>query len=613
MCGIVGAIGSREDLYKNVSAGLRCLEYRGYDSYGFASVINDQWLVKKGVGAISQSIADADLVGFKNAKCMIAHTRWATHGGVTVENAHPHFSSDQSVAIVHNGVITNFHDLKRKACSSGVKFHSDTDTEVCANELARLFESNGDIVSVIAEAFSVLDGEFAVVGMLKSHEDKLFGFKRKSPLIVGLVNDYVVLVSDENALGKFGSEVEVCYLEDNEFVVCSLNECSFYSVKGNQVERISKVFIKKNISIADDGLEGYPHYMLKEINESPRAVESVRDSIKKVLPAIAQDIKDKQLSLVGSGSSFYAAQIGQYFFSKLCGLYVATHTSDEMLNLKKFSSNDCLICLSQSGETFDVLEVVREAQKCKATVVAINNVLGSTCQRIADYSVFQDSGKEVCVLSTKSVISQVVSLFILASKIAEDRGLLSAEDVGSLKSELSILPMALSDLIKRLSDDISKVSYLNCNIEHWFFIGRGVYYPIAMESALKFKEVSYLHAEGMAAGFLKHGTISLIDEGFYTVAFLPSKVFEKDLFDNTVDNIHEIKARGGKVIGIGNARHADFIDDFFISYIELPDIGQYLNACLQLCAGQLLAYYCAIALGRNVDRPRALAKSVTVR
>jgi glucosamine--fructose-6-phosphate aminotransferase (isomerizing) len=612
MCGIVGAIG-KKNLYKDVVNGLTRLEYRGYDSFGFAGIVKGEWIVDKAVGAISEVVNMDMLKGFEDATCMIAHTRWATHGGVTVQNAHPHLSFDRSVGIVHNGVITNFHDLRRQQRATGVSYLSETDTEVGANAIAQLTDGGRNIVAAAGQLFHTLEGEFAIVGMSQSLGDCLFGLKRKSPLMVGVIGEVIVLASDESALGEFGSSAEVCYLEDEEFVVCTRESIKFYSVRGTDVVAIEKQFVVKDVLVERNDLGGYPHYMLKEVNEAPEAVNLIRQSIEPHLRDVVAAVSDKQLSLVGSGSAFYASQIGQYFFSAISNRYVATHASDEILNLKKFTAEDSLICLSQSGETFDTLEVVRSAKKAGTTVVAINNVQESTCQRMADFPLFQNSGKEVCVLSTKSIISQVAGLFFLATALGEALDVISPEEATVLRSEGEILPMALHDVIDRLSDDIRKVSYATCTIEHWFFIGRGIYYPVAMESALKFKEVSYRHAEGMAAGFFKHGTISLIDKDFYTVAFLPSKARERKLFESTVDNIHEIKARGGQVIGIGNTPHDAFEDNFFLRYIELPDIGSHLNSCLHLCAGQLLAYYCAVALGRNVDRPRALAKSVTVR
>jgi len=612
MCGIVGAIGGK-NLYRNVINALIRLEYRGYDSFGFASNIKGEWLVEKSVGAISEVINVDLLKGFEDANCMIAHTRWATHGGVTAQNAHPHLSFDQSVAIVHNGVITNFHDLKRQQKAAGISYLSETDTEVGANAIAQITRGGTELVEAAGRLFHTLDGEFAIVGISQALDDCLFGLKRKSPLMVGIIGEVIVLASDESALGEFGSSAEVCYLDDEEFVICSKGSIKFYSVKGGDVFPIEKQFSVKELQVERNDLAGYPHYMLKEVNEAPEAVNAIRRSIEPTLSNLVSSISGKDLSLVGSGSAFYASQIGQYFFSAISKCYVATHASDEILNLKQFSTKDCLICLSQSGETFDTLEVVRAAKKADAMIVAINNVRESTCQRVADFPLFQNAGKEVCVLSTKSIISQIAGLFFLATSLAESRNVISPEDATLLRSEGEILPLALTDVINRLSDDIRKISFATCNIEHWFFIGRGIYYPVAMESALKFKEVSYRHAEGMAAGFFKHGTISLIDKDFYTVAFLPSKVREQKLFESTVDNIHEIKARGGQVIGIGNTPHDIFEENFFLNYIELPDIGSHLNSCLHLCAGQLLAYYCAVALGRNVDRPRALAKSVTVR
>ena len=354
--------------------------------------------------------------------------------------------------------------------------------------------------------------------------------------------------------------------------------------------------------------------MIKEIYETPAAARMMTAGMKDVDALAAELAKRNNVYSTASGSAYYAGLHAQNFFRDLSGKYVAAIPSDEFMNVKMLTEEDFLITVSQSGETFDTLEVLREAQKVGAPIASINNVKTSTMQRMADYKIFQNSGKEVCVLSTKSVISQLTALYLLALRTGEMNGYLNEDDAERLYKDISILPNALEAVIDTLKEELQRISTKYCNIEHWFFIGRGIQYAVAMESALKFKEVSYLHAEGMAAGFFKHdGTISLIDDHFHTVAFLPSKETDKELFQATMDNVNEIKARNGKVIGLGHSELTEMEREMFTEYVQLPQVNNQLNAMVQLVAGQLLAYYCGVALDRNVDRPRALAKSVTVR
>ncbi|MBD2303675.1 glutamine--fructose-6-phosphate transaminase (isomerizing) [Nostoc sp. FACHB-190] len=610
MCGIVGVVSENAILQPTVK-GLMRLEYRGYDSFGFAGFVEDDFLVKKAVGAITQVFKADEYRNFDKCNIMIAHTRWATHGGVNEINAHPHFSFDKKVCIVHNGVITNFQSLLQEA--KGWNVISQTDTEVAANIFSEGILKQQDILHGLSWMFSKLEGEFAIVAMLKDEPETLVGLRRKSPLIVAKIEQNIVFASDELAFIDFGSKAEIVYLDDDEAVICKKGELKFYGFKEGCLTEIKKDFVTKEVSAEESSLGEYSHYMLKEINEEPQAVINILSSVESHKHEIIEDIHQSQINIVGSGSAFYVSQIGQYFFGQLAGRYAFTHPSDEMLNLKQFKRNDHLIAVSQSGETFDTLEVVRNAKLAGAYITSINNVRESTCQRLANFPIFQNAGKEVCVLSTKSILSQVCCLYLLALELSYRNGSIKTDVYDAMIAEYRKLPDALKFVIHRQNELIKRIAYQNCNIEHWFFIGRGVYYPVAMESALKFKEVSYLHAEGMPAGFFKHGTISLIDEKFYTVAFIPSLLGEPNLYEATLDNLHEIKARGGNIIGIGHTPVTAFDNSFFLDYIEVPDVSRYLNSCLQLCVGQLLAYHCAVALNRNIDRPRALAKSVTVR
>lgn len=615
MCGIVGIISQEQDnVFPLALEGLRSLEYRGYDSFGFASVSKGKIVAAKRVGAVSES--DANSWGNSmSASTVIGHTRWATHGKVTEENSHPHVSCDGTVAIVHNGVIANYMQLISE--NQEWTLSSETDTEVAANLIAKEIKAhNDDLVPALVSAIAKMEGEFAICGTMKDHPNMLFAIKRKSPLAVGRVDGKVVFSSDRTAFGEVAENFELFQMEDGDIIVANLDKIERFSCKSGAAEEMDVALTPDSYKKSEDALGNYPHYMIKEIGETSVAARIMTTRMKDdVLDPLARAMLNRPNAYTtASGSAYYAGLHAQNFFHDLAGLFVAALPSDEFLNVKKLKAEDDLvIAVSQSGETFDTLEILREAQRVGVPIAAINNVESSTMQRMADYKIFQASGKEVCVLSTKSIISQLTALYLLALRTGEMKGHLDATEAENLRQENLLLPNALDSVIDSLGDELKRIAKKYCNIEHWFFIGRGIHYAVAMENALKFKEVSYLHAEGMAAGFFKHGTISLIDDHFYTVAFLPSKKTNKELFQATMDNINEIRARDGKVLGFGHDKLTDMERDMFMEYVQLPHVNNQLNALIQLVAGQILAYHCGVALDRNVDRPRALAKSVTVR
>jgi glucosamine--fructose-6-phosphate aminotransferase (isomerizing) len=610
MCGIIGAIGKDDNLFDKVFNSLKTLEYRGYDSFGFAGVDKDHINIVKKVGAISETNIESFSV-LSKLTTIIGHTRWATHGGVSEKNSHPHMSNNQKVAIVHNGVISNYSKLVNKNPQWSLK--SETDSEIAVNVIADLLEKHEyNLPVALKEALQILEGEFAICGILSDKDNTMFAIKRKSPLVVGKVDDNILFSSDSSAFTAFSFAPEILYLDDNSIFIYDQKATLYMIEEGDIVEK-EITYTEEELYDNYVDLDGYPHFMLKEINESGTCVVKIDENLKDIKKPIIDEMIASDCFMTGSGSAYYVTMIGQYFFNLLGGQYVATYPSDEILNLKRFSKKDTILAVSQSGETFDTLEVLREAQKNNSTIIAINNSKNCSMQRIADFPVYQESGKEVCVLSTKSVISQVSALYLLALDIGLRTGNLEKARYEALYADYQKVPNVLNAIVNDYSAEIQKIAHENCNIEHWFFIGRGAHYPVALESALKFKEVSYLHAEGMPAGFFKHGTISMIDENFYTVVFLPSKINNAKLYQETIDNIHEIKARGGNIIGIGHQIPQNTKDDLFFEYITLPDLNEHLNILSQLIAGELFAYYAAIALNRNVDKPRALAKSVTVR
>ena len=611
MCGIVGVIQSGDGTLKTAVEALQRLEYRGYDSFG-VSVLDEHGIrTKKAVGSVTAHTRSGFFKDVKDGASVIAHTRWATHGGVSEENAHPHVSFDGEFSVVHNGVIENYRELQTRLAKAGIELKSETDTETIAHLLALHYQKTGSVMKAFEKTLADLKGEYAVVFTTVHDPERLYAARHKSPLGIGHTGEMTIVASDQRAVGPLSSHIT--FLEDGDVVVLSSGKAEMYA-RGGKGDSLQKVTRKKTPIVGDndDGLGGYPHYMIKEIHEAPIAAERVFAIDDKKITAIARDMLKKDIVITGAGSSFYAAQMGQYYFAELAKTYVRVHPSDEIMSLVTFDRKSHLVAMSQSGETFDTLEVMRAALAKKSTVTAITNVLGSSSDRLATFPLFQGSGLEVCVLSTKSLVSQTLLLYRIAKKLAELKGHLSPAEAKKLTKDEKDFPDILRAFFKASEKKIKETAGWNRNVDNWFFIGRGIHYPLAMENALKFKEVSYLHAEGMPAGFFKHGTISLIDESFYTIAFLPAKS-GSELFRLTASNIAEIHARGGHVIGIGHDKDVSDEIGGLYDYIALPNLNPHLNPIFQLITGQLLAYYCAASLGRNIDKPRALAKSVTVR
>jgi glucosamine--fructose-6-phosphate aminotransferase (isomerizing) len=612
MCGIVGVIGETTSTLDIAVEALKRLEYRGYDSFGVSVLNSDILTTKKALGSVTEHAASHFFDSMPSGKNTIAHTRWATHGGVTEKNAHPHLSYDGTFSVVHNGVIENYRELRNQLMATGISFNSDTDTEVIAHLLAQHFTETQDVLESLRRTIIALHGEYAITLATLHAPDYIFGARHKSPLGYGHNGDLGILASDQRAIGPLTPDMT--FLEDGDFVVLSATGATHYNLDGTKsLAKIRRPVISLPWAADTSSLNGYPHYMIKEIHEAPLAAQNALSLSCDLLSQITDDLITKDISITGAGSAFYVSQIGQYYFAALADTYARVHPSDEIDSLVSFNGRDHLMAVSQSGETFDTLEAVRGALASGSTITSINNVYGSSSQRIAHFPVFQGAGTEICVLSTKSIVSQALILYRLAKLLGRRRGIITDAKYEMLTSDEHRFPETLNKFIIEQEAYIKSIAIENKDVENWFFIGRGIHYPVAMEGALKFKEVSYLHAEGMPAGFFKHGTISLISERFSTVAFLPSKSSDFDTFRFTVSNISEIQARGGKIIAVGHDSDVSADIGETNAYIQLPTLNRYLDPVFELVAGQLLAYHCAAALHRNIDKPRALAKSVTVR
>jgi glucosamine--fructose-6-phosphate aminotransferase (isomerizing) len=610
MCGIVAFIADHSIAERTVRA-LEQLEYRGYDSYGFAFAVEAEQVdrrleIVRGVGPLSDHATGLIATGLPPARAAIAHTRWATHGKVSVPNAHPHRSFDGKFAVVHNGVIDNYLELRRDLTASGVVFASETDTEVIAHLLARHYAASGDLNAAIHATLAALSGEFGLAITCTDRPDLLVAARRMSPIAVGIAGGAGYICSDPIAVA--GQDGWITYLDEEEiaFVTRDGVRIAAFGTPDFPERPVEQIALTTVAEASDLGR--WPHYMIKEINETAAAVRMVaglpRDTF---APAVARLAKG-DIALCGAGSSHYVCMLGQYFLHQIAGRRSTCHSADEFMNLARLGDDSTLIAISQSGETYDTLRVMEYVQADGAALIAVNNVSGSTAQRMAEFPILQHAGREVCVLSTKSVVSQTAIAWRLAAELAA-----GTDGEGADLADLVALAAQLDGLVQGMSDTIRDVAERYRWIEHWFFLGRGLHWPVAAESALKFKEVSYIHAEAMPAGFLKHGTISLIDEKFFTVAFIPHSKTDPESFAHVVSSLHEIAARGGNIIGFGHDLPSAFAEGLLEAYVELPAVSKFMDPVIQLVAGQLFAYHCAVKLGRNIDRPRALAKAVTVR
>lgn len=608
MCGIVGSIVNGGAARITIDA-LKRLEYRGYDSFGVATLDDASIEVRKDVGSVTRADDSAFFDGLRDGPAAIAHTRWATHGAVEVRNAHPHLSPDNAFAVVHNGVIENFRQIKQRF--SDVQWRSDTDTEVIAQLLSHYYSQSKSVEDALTATINDLEGEYALVAFSTFAPGTLYAAREKSPLAFAQFDGGVMIASDQRAIAPVSQAI--MFLEDGDLVCATADGVNCYTLNSTTLAPASRSATFIEVRDGDTGLHGYPHYMLKEIHEAPGAVQTVLRGASEPYERAAEAMAGRTTSIVGAGSAFYVALMGQYLFADLAKESVAAIPSDEFTNLKTFTENDHLVAISQSGETFDTLEVMKRCREAGGVVTAVTNVFASSAYRAADCPIFQGAGAEVCVLSTKSIISQFAVLYRLVVERALRAGTLDTHRRDELMSDAKRLPEILARHLTEKNDAIKEVATRHKDIPNWFFIGRGIQYPVALESALKFKEVSYLHAEGMPAGFLKHGTISLIDKNFYTIAFLPHKASDPDLYRFTVSNMEEIHARKGNVIAVAHDESVREDLDGLTDLIVVPHVSKALDPVVQLATGQLLAYHCAVALGKNIDQPRALAKSVTVR
>ncbi len=613
MCGIVGYVGPKPVL-PVIMDGLKRLEYRGYDSAGVALVHNGQLEIRRSAGKLSNledALAKHPIAG----EYGIGHTRWATHGRPTEENAHPHVDCHRRIVVVHNGIIENYFDLKRELIAAGHTFVTQTDTEVVAHLVEQ--ESRGDgLAAAVRRALVRLRGLFALVLISADDPDTIVAVRNGPPVVVGLGAGEFFVASDVPAI--LNHTREVVFLDDQEMAIVTRAGVVFTDFSGVARQRQSR-HIRWDPVMAEKA--GYPHFMLKEIYEQPWAVretvlgrlsvESSRVFLEE-MQLDDQALRDIQrVVVIACGTSWHAGLVGKFLIEELARLHVEVDYGSEYRYRDPIVDERTLVVvITQSGETADTLAAMREAKRKGAKVLAICNVVGSMVTREADGTVYTHAGPEIGVASTKAFTAQLVALQLFALHLAQVRGTLSKTDARPLLLALDQLPIAIEQTLK-LNGAIEEIAKRLYRCQDFLYLGRGINYPIALEGALKLKEVSYIHAEGYPAGEMKHGPIALIDEGTPVVAIAPDdRVFEKML-----GNIQEAKARGGALIVLTNASKADTLKDILDENdftILVPEIDPRLTPILMVVPLQLLAYHIALRRGCDVDQPRNLAKSVTV-
>ncbi|WP_405104512.1 glutamine--fructose-6-phosphate transaminase (isomerizing) [Paenibacillus sp. FSL K6-1217] len=609
MCGIVGYIGNQNSQGILVE-GLKKLEYRGYDSAGIAVFTKDGLQVVKAQGRMANLESRLDATPLTGS-AGIGHTRWATHGKPSDENSHPHTDNTHKFSVVHNGIVENYLDLKEELIAGGCHFTSETDTEVISHLIAR--EYKGDIVKAVQQAISYMRGAFAL-GVLTEYEpDKLVAVRQASPLIIGLGDGENFIGSDIPALLEYTRNVYI--LNDGEMAVLTRDAVELMTIEGNFISR-EMITVDWDAVTAEKG--GYEHFMLKEIHEQPKAYRDTMrgrmnaEGNKVILPELnltEEQIKNiRNIQVVACGTAYNAGLVGRNLIESLVRIPVENDIASEYRYRSPIVTSETLvIVVSQSGETADTLAALREGQANGAHVLAITNVVGSSIAREADSVLVTLAGPEIAVASTKAYTSQLIAFTLLGLYLAEVRGTQSESEVTKILAAMQSLPEQV-EVILGQKDAIKAYAEQIAEHKHLFFIGRGVDYAVAQEGSLKLKEISYIHSEAYAAGELKHGTLALIEEGVPVIALATLE----SVLEKTVSNIKEVKARGAHVMAITHEEHKDdllrSVDQVFV----IPQTLPLLTAALSVVTLQLLAYYASLALGHDVDKPRNLAKSVTV-
>lgn len=608
MCGIVGYIGKRNS-QEILLEGLKKLEYRGYDSAGVAVYTADGLQIKKAKGRIANLESKLDETPL-NGSVGIGHTRWATHGKPSDVNSHPHTDNSMKFSVVHNGIIENYINLKEELTAKGHQFVSETDTEVISHLIADLYE--GDILKAVQKAVKQMTGAFAL-GVLTEYEpDRLVAVRQASPLIIGIGEGENFIGSDIPAILEYTRNVFI--LNDGEMALLTRDAVELMTLEGNFISR-EMFHVDWDIVTAEKA--GFDHFMLKEIYDQPKAYRDTMGSrispdglgvTLNELTITAEAIRNiNRVHIIACGTAYHAGMVGKYVIEKLARIPVETDVASEYRYRSPIITKDTLvIVVSQSGETADTLAALREAKRCGAHVLAITNVVGSSVAREADDVITTWAGLEIAVASTKGYTSQLIAFYLLGLHLAQTLGTQTSDEIKEAVTALKELPAQVEEILGQ-AEAIKAVAEEMAKHDNLFFIGRGLDYAVAMEGSLKLKEISYIHSEAYAAGELKHGTLALIEDGVPVIALAT----QHELLEKTVSNIKEVKARGANVLGIaveGELELQKSVDSTFV----IPKTLDILSPALAVIPLQLLSYYASLARGNDVDKPRNLAKSVTV-
>ena len=609
MCGIVGYIGQNKKAIPFLLQGLEKLEYRGYDSSGIAVLDQNKIKIVKKQGRLK---VIKDILNGKeelNSHLGIGHTRWATHGNPSDVNAHPHLSKSGKISVVHNGIIENYINLKKDLSKKGYEFKSDTDTEVVAQLLDSLY--NGDIFETIKKAVKTLEGSFALGIICSDYPDTLFAVKKDSPLIIGLGENENYIASDIPAV--LSKTRKICRLKEKQIAILKNSSINIFDFNGNKSEtEISE--INWNVNAAEK--LGYDHFMIKEIMEQPEVLNAtisprLKDYKIKLdnLNFNEEYLKDlNKISIVACGSAYHVGCIAKYFMEELIRKPVEVELASEFRYRSPIvDKNTLVIIISQSGETADSLAALREAKKLGARVLSIVNVVGSSIANESDDVLYTWAGPEIAVATTKAYSTQLSLMYLIALYISKTLGKITDNKYQEFIKNIELIPEKITDILKK-SASIQEIAKKYYQKEKIFFIGRTLDYAVCMEGSLKLKEISYIHSEAYAAGELKHGTISLIDDKTLVIALAT----QDKLFDKTISNIREVKSRGATILLVTTEDKADKISEIADDVIYIPKILNILSPSLSVVPMQLLSYYIAKFRGCDIDKPRNLAKSVTV-
>ncbi|ASJ02996.1 glutamine--fructose-6-phosphate aminotransferase [Thermococcus profundus] len=601
MCGIIGYIGDRKACDVIVK-GLKRLEYRGYDSVGIVTADGDKIEIRKGAGRIDELTEKLNFQEMRGNRG-IGHTRWATHGVPNDTNAHPHTDCTGRIAVVHNGIIENFAELREELLRKGHTLRSDTDTEVIAHLIEEELKNAKNFEEAVRKALLRLKGSFALGIVYADEPDKIYVVRNESPLVLGIGKGETFAASDVPAFLEYTNKV--VFLDDREYAVLTKDSWIVKNLDTGEVVEKQVQEIEWTLEMAEKA--GYPHFMLKEIHEQPKAIRDAIHGNRGIISKVAEEIAGyDRVIFVAMGTSYHAALVGKYLFQRLAKrIPIVEEASEFRYEFEDLVDDGTLvIAITQSGETADTLAAMKLAKRKGAKVLAIVNVVGSMATRIADLTLYTHAGPEIGVAATKTYTTQLTVLTMLAIELARKLGTVDPEYLGELERGLELVPDLVEDVLTH-EESLRELAEELKDKRDFFYIGRGAGFPTALEGALKLKEISYIHAEGLSAGELKHGPLALLEDGVPVVAINPSG----KVFDKMVSNIEEARARGAMIISLSDREELSRVSDVLI---KMPEVDELLSSIVYVVPLQILAYHLAVLRGNDPDKPRNLAKSVTV-